>query len=39
MRYQQLTEEQRDQISALLEERISIKNLANVVKCHRATIY
>jgi len=39
MRYQQLTEGQRYQISDLLEEGISIKNIANVVKCHRATIY
>lgn len=39
MRYQQLTEGQRYQISALLEEGISVKNIANVVKCHRATIY
>lgn len=39
MSYQQLTEGQRYQISALLEQGISVRNIANVVKCHRATIY
>ncbi|HIF9341168.1 TPA: IS30 family transposase [Photobacterium damselae] len=39
MSYQQLTEGKRYQISALLELGISISEIANKIKCHRATIY
>ncbi|WP_432458936.1 IS30 family transposase [Agarivorans sp. QJM3NY_25] len=39
MNYQQLTEGRRYQISALLEQGISVPEIANTVKCHRSTIY
>ncbi|WP_369334825.1 transposase [Pseudoalteromonas luteoviolacea] len=39
MSYQQLTEERRYQISALLELGISISEIAKKVKCHHATMY
>ncbi|MFH0257701.1 IS30 family transposase [Vibrio rumoiensis] len=39
MNYQQLTEGRRYQISALLEQGISISEIAKTVKCHRSTLY
>jgi IS30 family transposase len=39
MSYQQLTEQQRYQISALLELNTPVRDIAETVKCHRATIY
>lgn len=39
MNYQQLTEGRRYQISGLLEQGISVPEIANTVKCHRSTIY
>ena len=39
MNYQQLTETQRYQISALLELNTSVRKIAETVKCHRATVY
>ncbi|MDB4837006.1 IS30 family transposase [Marinomonas sp.] len=39
MNYQQLTEGKRYQISALLEQEISVTNIARILNCHRATIY
>lgn len=39
MNYQQLTEPQRYQISALLELNTSVRKIAEIVKCHRATVY
>lgn len=39
MNYQQLTEGRRYQISALLEQGISVSDIARAVKCHRSTVY
>lgn len=39
MSYQQLTEGRRYQISTLLELGVSISEIAQKVKCHRATVY
>jgi len=39
MKYQQLTEGKRYQISALLEQGISVKNIALAVGCHRGSVY
>ncbi len=39
MNYLQLTEGRRYKISALLEQGISVSNIAKTVKCHRSTIY
>ncbi len=39
MSYQQLTEGRRYQISTLLELGISISEITQKVKCHRATVY
>ncbi|MCO7201899.1 IS30 family transposase [Pseudoalteromonas sp. OANN1] len=39
MRYQQLTEGRRYQISILLEEGFSATEIAKKVKCHRSTVY
>ncbi|MBJ7536733.1 IS30 family transposase [Marinomonas transparens] len=39
MSYQQLTEGKRYQISALLEQKVSVSNIAHTIKYHRATIY
>ena len=39
MRYQQLTEGRRYQISALLKEGFSVRQIADSVQCHPSTIY
>ncbi|MCG9693031.1 helix-turn-helix domain-containing protein, partial [Vibrio sp. Isolate22] len=39
MKYQQLTEGKRYQISALLEQGVSIKNIALAIDCHRSSVY
>ena len=39
MRYQQLTEGRRYQISILLEEGFSANEIAKKLKCHRSTVY
>lgn len=39
MNYQQLTEGKRYQISVLLERKISVSEIADTIKCHRATVY
>lgn len=39
MKYQQLTEGRRYQISALLEQGISVTNVARSIGCHRASVY
>lgn len=39
MKYQQLTEGKRYQISALLEQGISVKNIALAIGCHRGSVY
>ena len=39
MNYQQLTEGRQYQNSALLEQGISISEIAKTVKCHRSTLY
>ncbi|WCN09146.1 IS30 family transposase [Marinomonas mediterranea] len=39
MNYQQLTEGKRYQISALLEQQMSVSDIANAIKCHKATVY
>jgi IS30 family transposase len=39
MSYQQLTEGRRYQISALLDQSISIALIAKSINCHRATVY
>lgn len=39
MKYQQLTEGQRYQISALLTQNISINSIAITIGCHRSSVY
>ena len=39
MKYQQLTEGKRYQISVLLEQGVSIKNIALAIDCHRSSVY
>ena len=39
MKYQQLTEGRRYQISALLKQGISVSNIAKTISCHRSSIY
>ncbi|WP_241903829.1 helix-turn-helix domain-containing protein, partial [Vibrio breoganii] len=39
MNYQPLTEGRRYQISALLEQVVSVSEIAKTVKCHLSTIY
>ncbi|ELP8110014.1 IS30 family transposase [Vibrio vulnificus] len=39
MKYQQLTEGRRYQISALLKQGISVTNVARAIGCHRASVY
>ncbi|GAA0228629.1 hypothetical protein GCM10009084_13060 [Marinomonas primoryensis] len=39
MNYQQLPEGKIYQISALLEQEMSVSNIAQALNCHRATIY
>lgn len=39
MSYQQLTEGKKHQISVLLEQGISIYEIANKIKYYRATVY
>jgi len=38
MKYQQLTEGKRYQISVLLEREVSIKNIALAIDCHRSSV-
>ncbi|MGR5303892.1 helix-turn-helix domain-containing protein, partial [Vibrio mediterranei] len=39
MKYQQLTEGRRYQISALLEQGVSVTKIARAIGCHRSSVY